>query len=83
MLIAIRLRNVGVRRVVAVVGMGHVQGILSYWNEEINIKELLSTPQGRRKEKYIFGGLVLGLIIGSVYLSYRLLRFAFSWILGA
>lgn len=51
-------------KVVAVVGAGHLEGIKNYWESEINIQSIISTPPKKRKIRS--GVLLIGFAATSV-----------------
>ncbi|KAL3982912.1 TraB family protein [Acanthocheilonema viteae] len=55
--------------VVAVVGMGHVPGIISNWNKRIDVGDLLTIPQPTHTEKFIrltLKAMIIG-VVGYVF----------------
>lgn len=60
--------------VVGVMGMGHLPGIESNWNENLDVRDLLTVPQPSRTSQIVWRGIgisfrlgVLTLCVGSVY----------------
>ncbi len=67
-----KIKNAPGRKIVAVVGAGHVPGIIKYWNEEIDINQLDEMPNRgwfSRIIKWVVPSLVLGLIILGFFMA--------------
>lgn len=66
------LQSAGVSKVVAVVGIGHLNGIESYWGDStINMKNLLSIPEKSPFQNTYRAGGFLGAISVLGYLAKR------------
>ena len=67
------LRRCKARRVVAVVGMGHVRGIQKHWNDNINMRELVTVPNQPSLLAWAFKRvlLLLCLVAGPLYIWRR------------
>ncbi|MFH0845726.1 MAG: TraB family protein, partial [Pseudomonadota bacterium] len=64
--LAHKIRTAPGQKIVAVVGAGHVPGIVRYWNEPVNLDELEKMPPKSgfyRIMKWGFPAVILGLII--------------------
>ena len=59
--LADKIKNAPGKKIVAVVGAGHVQGIKKYWNTEINIQALEELPPPKK-----MAGILKWLIPGSI-----------------
>jgi len=64
------------RKIVAVVGMGHVRGIQKYWKEQIDIKSLLTTPQS---DSWLWWSvkklLLVGFLFGTIWFLGMIAKF--------
>ncbi|OGP58348.1 MAG: conjugal transfer protein TraB [Deltaproteobacteria bacterium RBG_13_49_15] len=68
--LAYSIRNAPGKKIVAVIGAGHLPGIRSCWNEEIDVAALESIPQKRMSHglwKWILPVLVLTLFIAGFF----------------
>ena len=50
--------------VVGVMGIGHLPGIESYWNQELDVRELLALPQPSRTRQMVWAGTKLVFKLG-------------------
>jgi len=70
--IAQKLKTAPGKKIVAVVGAGHLPGIRSHWNETADISQLESLPPRRRGLslfKWIFPALIVGLVMSAFFFS--------------
>jgi pheromone shutdown-related protein TraB len=70
--LAYKIKTAPGKRVVAVVGAGHVPGIQKYWTESVDLKALEEIPpKGKLFSllKWIIPGLVIGLIILGFFIA--------------
>ena len=70
--LAEKIRTAPGRKIVAIVGAGHVLGIQKYWNKEVDIEKLEEMPPGgkfSRFLKWIVPLLILGIIIVGFFVS--------------
>ena len=70
--LASKIKTAPGKRVVAVVGAGHVPGIQKYWTESVDLKALEEIPPKRKLFsllKWIIPGLVIGLIILGFFIA--------------
>ncbi len=84
--IAAKLRKINAKRIVAVVGAGHVDGIVRNLNKSINIRKLLTTPRKRQKLfalRYILPVLAILLFVIGFFIRGPefLIRGLWSWFL--
>ena len=65
--------------VVGIMGMGHIPGIESNWNQEIAVRELLTVPLPSRTSRVIRTGIKLGLLgVCAVGIYFCAKKFIFS-----
>jgi pheromone shutdown-related protein TraB len=67
-----KIRTAGGRRVVAVVGAGHVPGILHHWNTAVDLQSLNEMPMAHRcvsVMKWVVPAAILGLIVVGFFLA--------------
>lgn len=79
-----RIRNVSGKKVVAVVGAGHVPGIMKNIDKEIDIEEISSIPPSGKWSKFFgwgFSALIVGLFAFGFFYSGRQagVNMIFSW----
>jgi pheromone shutdown-related protein TraB len=70
--LAQKIRTAPGRKIVAIVGAGHVPGIQKYWNKEVDLKRLEEMPpRGKftRFLKWIVPLMILGIIIVGFFVS--------------
>jgi len=68
--LAEKIRTAPGKKIVAVVGAGHVPGMKKYWNEEIRLEELEELPPGGhlgRIFKWVLPALILALFVGGFF----------------
>ena len=68
--LADKIKNAPGRKIVAVVGAGHVQGIKKYWNTDIDIQALEQLPAAKKSVgilKWLIPGAILGMIIAGFF----------------
>lgn len=68
--LADKIKNAPGRKIVAVVGAGHVQGIKKYWNTDIDIQALEQLPAPKKSVgilKWLIPGAILGMIIAGFF----------------
>ncbi|MBN1382605.1 MAG: TraB/GumN family protein [Deltaproteobacteria bacterium] len=82
--LAHRIRNVSGKKVVAVVGAGHVPGIMNNLDREISIDEINGIPPAGKWARYfgwVFSALIVGLFVFGFFYSGRQtgVNMVFSW----
>jgi pheromone shutdown-related protein TraB len=68
--LADKIRNAPGKKIVAVVGAGHVQGIKKYWNTDINIQELESLPPKKKMTgvlKWLIPGAIMAMFMAGFF----------------
>eukprot|EP00301_Raphidiophrys_heterophryoidea_P001416 c10684_g1_i2.p1 GENE.c10684_g1_i2~~c10684_g1_i2.p1 ORF type:complete len:145 (-),score=28.20 c10684_g1_i2:46-480(-) len=63
LIVVCSLRSLKAKRIVGVVGAGHVEGIVRHWDTEIDVQALVTVPKKRRRivtiPRLLIGGLAL------------------------
>lgn len=65
-----KIRNAPGEKVLAVVGAGHLSGILRSWEEEVDLAELDMLPEPNpwvRQLKWVLPGVILALLVGGFF----------------
>ena len=68
--LAAKIRNAPGKKIVAVVGAGHVQGIKKYWNTDINIQELERLPPKKKTTgilKWLIPGAIMAMFMAGFF----------------
>ncbi|MBT8367841.1 MAG: TraB/GumN family protein [Deltaproteobacteria bacterium] len=68
--LADKIRNAPGKKIVAVVGAGHVQGIKKYWNTDINIQELERLPPKKKTTgilKWLIPGAIMAMFMAGFF----------------
>jgi len=68
--LADKIKNAPGKKIVAVVGAGHVQGIKKYWNTDINIQALEELPPPKRMAgilKWLIPGSIIAMFIAGFF----------------
>jgi len=68
--LADKIRNAPGRKIVAVVGAGHVQGIKKYWNQDIDIRALEQLPPKKKTTgvlKWLIPGAIMAMFVAGFF----------------
>ncbi|MBW2427797.1 MAG: TraB/GumN family protein [Deltaproteobacteria bacterium] len=68
--LAAKIRNAPGKKIVAVVGAGHVQGIKKYWKTDINIQELERLPPKKKTTgilKWLIPGAIMAMFMAGFF----------------